>query len=180
MNERPVQRPDCRAIGARPARLAAWPASREPSSGIAISKTKAVRVDTPGMLIRMAKRSARLASASTIWRIAASTVAICRWDLFEALSILTLQQREGQNFTAVLGGGAILHQGLASDVKLLHGLGAPPIPARRPMRARVAASRRSVGVVKVTGLPTHWTTHPRASDAYAPSARNPANASKRL
>src|SRR5271155_3003195 len=38
---------------------------------------------------------------------------------FEALSILTLQQREGQSFSAVLGGGAILHQGLASDVKLL-------------------------------------------------------------
>src|SRR5271169_2171792 len=40
-------------------------------------------------------------------------------DLFEALSILTLQQREGQSFSAVLGCGAILHQGLASDVKLL-------------------------------------------------------------
>ena len=40
-------------------------------------------------------------------------------DLFEALSILTLQQRERQSFSTVLGGGAILHQGLASDVKLL-------------------------------------------------------------
>jgi hypothetical protein len=49
----PVQRPGCRAIGARPARLAAWPASREPSSGIAISKATAVMLDTPGMLIRM-------------------------------------------------------------------------------------------------------------------------------
>ena len=40
-------------------------------------------------------------------------------DLFEALSILTFQQRERQSFSAVLGGGSILHQGLASDVKLL-------------------------------------------------------------
>ena len=40
-------------------------------------------------------------------------------DLFEALSVLTFQQRERQNLSAVLGGGSILHQGLASDVKLL-------------------------------------------------------------
>jgi len=39
-------------------------------------------------------------------------------DRFEALSILTLQQRERQNFSAALGGGSILHQGLASDVKV--------------------------------------------------------------
>jgi len=49
-----------------------------PSSGIAISRAKAVMLETPGMLVRMAKRSARLAFASIIWRIAASTVAICR------------------------------------------------------------------------------------------------------
>jgi hypothetical protein len=61
-------------------------ASSAPSSGNSISRAKAVMLDTPGMLVRMAKRSERLASASTIWRIAASTVAI-----FEALSILTLQ-----------------------------------------------------------------------------------------
>ena len=35
------------------ARLAAWPPSKEPSSGIGISKAKAVMLDTPGMLIRM-------------------------------------------------------------------------------------------------------------------------------
>ena len=40
-------------------------------------------------------------------------------DLFEALSILTLQQRERQSFSAVPSGGAILHQSLTSDVKLL-------------------------------------------------------------
>src|SRR3984957_21279814 len=40
-------------------------------------------------------------------------------DLFEALSILTLQQRERQSFSAVPSGGAILHQGLASDVELI-------------------------------------------------------------
>ena len=40
-------------------------------------------------------------------------------DLLEALSVLTLQQRERQDFSAVLGGGAILHQGFASDVELL-------------------------------------------------------------
>ena len=68
------------------------------------------------MLVRMAKRSERLASASTISRIAARDLTI---DLLEALGVLTLQQRERQDFAAVLGGGAILHQGLASDVKLL-------------------------------------------------------------
>src|ERR1700722_5438560 len=40
-------------------------------------------------------------------------------DLFEALSILTLQQRECPSFSAVPSGGAILHQGLTSEVKLL-------------------------------------------------------------
>ena len=40
-------------------------------------------------------------------------------DLLEALSVLTLQQRERQDFSAVPGGGAILHQGFASDVDLL-------------------------------------------------------------
>jgi hypothetical protein len=35
-------------------------------------------VGDAGMLVWMAKRSARLAFASIIWRIAASTVAICR------------------------------------------------------------------------------------------------------
>ena len=40
-------------------------------------------------------------------------------DLFEALSVLTFQQRERQNLSAVFGRGSILHQGLASDVKLL-------------------------------------------------------------
>ena len=38
--------------GKLPVAVAAWPASREPSSGIAISKAKAVMLDTPGMLIR--------------------------------------------------------------------------------------------------------------------------------
>src|ERR1700733_2402108 len=40
-------------------------------------------------------------------------------DLFEALSILTLQQRARQSFSAVPSGGAILHHDLASEVKLL-------------------------------------------------------------
>ena len=39
-------------------------------------------------------------------------------ELFEALRILTLQQG-GQNLAAVLGGGAVLHQGFAGQVKLL-------------------------------------------------------------
>ena len=40
-------------------------------------------------------------------------------DLFEALRVLTFQQREGQNLSAILSGGSILHQGLASTVELL-------------------------------------------------------------
>jgi hypothetical protein len=40
-------------------------------------------------------------------------------DLFEALRILTPQQGGGQNLAAVLGGGAVLHQGFAGEVKLL-------------------------------------------------------------
>ena len=40
-------------------------------------------------------------------------------DLFEALRILTPQQGGGQNLAAVLGCGAVLHQGFAGEVKLL-------------------------------------------------------------
>jgi hypothetical protein len=39
-------------------------------------------------------------------------------DLFETLRILTLQQGLGKNPSAVLGGGAIVHQGFAGKVKL--------------------------------------------------------------
>ena len=97
MSERPVQRPDCRAIGARPARLAAWPASRVPSSGIAISKAKAVMVETPGMLVRMSKRSseARVGDDDLVdggFDSPRSAV-----DLVEALSVLTFQQREASD-----------------------------------------------------------------------------------
>jgi hypothetical protein len=42
MKARPVQRPDWRAAGARPARLAACAASRVPSPGISIRSAKAV------------------------------------------------------------------------------------------------------------------------------------------
>jgi hypothetical protein len=35
-DERPIQRPDCQSIGARPARLAVRPASWAPSLGVAI------------------------------------------------------------------------------------------------------------------------------------------------
>ena len=41
------------------------------------------------------------------------------FNLFEALRILAFQQRRGKDFAAVLGGGAVLHQGLASEVKFL-------------------------------------------------------------
>ena len=54
------------------------------------------------VLIRMAKRSARLTFASIIWRTAASDRRDLAIDLFEALSILTFQQRERQSFSAVL------------------------------------------------------------------------------
>ena len=64
------------ATGARPARLAACLASRVPSSGISISKAKAVIRETPGMLVRMAKRLASSASASMKARMAASMAAI--------------------------------------------------------------------------------------------------------
>lgn len=46
MKARPVQRPDWRATGARPARLAVCLASRVPNSGISISKAKAVIRET--------------------------------------------------------------------------------------------------------------------------------------
>jgi len=51
---RPVQRPDWRAIGARPARLAAWLGSREPSSGILLSRAR--------------RYSSRFPECSSLWR----------------------------------------------------------------------------------------------------------------
>src|SRR5580692_4050101 len=118
MKARPVQRPDWRATGARPARLAACRASRVPSSGISISKAKAVICETPGMLVRMAKRLASSALASMKARMAASMAAIWR-SIWSALRILPFQQRERPDFGAVLGGGAILDQRLAGDMELL-------------------------------------------------------------
>jgi hypothetical protein len=50
------------------------------------------------------------------WRPSSKDV---EFDLFEALSILTLQPRGRQSFSAVPSGGAILHQSLTSVVKLL-------------------------------------------------------------
>ncbi len=41
------------------------------------------------------------------------------FDLFEALRIVALQQRRGKHLAAVLGGGSVFHQDLASQVKLL-------------------------------------------------------------
>jgi hypothetical protein len=86
---------------------------------MAISKAKAVMLDMPGMLVRMARRSERLALGFDRLendRFDCRNLAI---DLFETLSVLTLQQGERESFSAVLGGGAILHQGLASDVEFL-------------------------------------------------------------
>jgi hypothetical protein len=71
-------------------------------------------------------------------------------DLLEALGVLTLQQRERQDFSAVLGGGAVFHQGLASQVELLQfeqdlAWGRARLQSSNaPMRASIAASRRSV------------------------------------
>ena len=113
--------PDCRAIGSQACEVGDLAGFEEPSSGIAISKAKAVMLDTPGsMLIRMAKRSARLSSASTSWRIAASTVAICR-----SICSRCAEHSDASTATALeLFRGSwrqvrSLHQGLASDVKLL-------------------------------------------------------------
>ena len=39
-------------------------------------------------------------------------------DLFEPLSVVTLQQRERQDLSAVFGRGAVLHEGLRGDVQL--------------------------------------------------------------
>jgi hypothetical protein len=98
--------------------LAACPASSAPSSGIAISRAKAVMLETPGMLVRMAKRSARLAFASIIWRIALRPSRSADRSVRGA-EHSDVQQRERESVSAVFGCCSILHQGLASDVKLL-------------------------------------------------------------
>jgi hypothetical protein len=118
----------CRAIGAGPARLAAWPASRAPSSGIAISKAKAVVLETPGMLVGMAKRSERLASASTNERIAASTVAICR-------SICSKWGRVVIEVDRELGQGRKGRpEGPKHTILLVEDGGGVPLNSRRPPR----------------------------------------------
>ena len=156
MNERPVQRPDCRAIGAKPARLAACPASRSAEFGHCDQQGRGGDVGYAGN----AGQDGEAIGEAHVWLRQSGGLRVfdgirdLAIDLFEALSILTFQQRERQSFSAVLGGGSILHQGLASDVasslfssnkKLASGLGAPPIPAwLLHAETRIAASRRSV------------------------------------
>ena len=72
MRSWPCHLPDCREIGARPARLAACFPSRLPSSGISISMANAVASAIPGMLIRMASFCDSSASRPTVSAIAAS------------------------------------------------------------------------------------------------------------
>ena len=53
MKLRPCQAPDWRVTGARPAKLATALASRRPSSGIWVSRSAAVMLDTPGIEVRI-------------------------------------------------------------------------------------------------------------------------------
>ena len=61
--------------------------------GIAISKAKAVTAETPGMVVRIAKRLARSASASMAARIAVSIALNLAFDLIETLCVM-LPQRD--------------------------------------------------------------------------------------
>ncbi|MNL58366.1 hypothetical protein D3C87_1819950 [compost metagenome] len=62
MKARPVHRPDCRLMGARPHREAAAFSSRSPSSGISMRNAKAVTFDRPGMETRMSNLALRPSS----------------------------------------------------------------------------------------------------------------------
>jgi hypothetical protein len=77
-----------------------------------MSKTKAVTAETPGTVVRIANRRER---SGSVW--IGPRIADLAFDLFEALGVLALQQRRGQSISAVLGGGAVFHQGLAGEMK---------------------------------------------------------------
>jgi hypothetical protein len=79
-----------------------------------MSKTKAVTAETPGTVVRIANRRER---SGSVW--IGPRIADLAFDLFEALGVLALQQRRGQSISAVLGGGAVFHQGLAGEMKRL-------------------------------------------------------------
>ena len=119
MNERPAQRPDCRAIGARPCEVGGL-------AGFEGAELRHCDQQGEGGDGGYAGNAGEDGEAIGEARIGFDDLEDRRFDsghlpidLFEALSILTLQQRERQNLSAVLGRGAILHQGLASEVKLL-------------------------------------------------------------
>jgi hypothetical protein len=69
-------------------------------------------------------------------------------------AVLTLQQREGQSFSAVLGGGAILHQGLASAVSSFSS-------SRTSLWARIDRGK----VQSLTRYGLDWTAKYRATAA---------------
>ena len=72
MRSLPCHLPDCRDIGARPARLAACFPSSVPNSGISISIENAVVSAMPGMLIKMASLFDSVSSCATFSAMAAS------------------------------------------------------------------------------------------------------------
>ena len=118
MNERPVQRPDCRAIG-------------QACEVCGLTRFEGAQLrhcdqQAKGGDVVYAGNADQDGEAIGETHVCFDNLENGRFDcrdlaidLFEALSILTFQQRERQSFSAVLGGGSILHQGLASDVKLL-------------------------------------------------------------
>ena len=119
MNERPVQRPDCRAIGARACEVGGLAGFESAEFGHCDQQGKGGDVGYAG---NAGQDGEAIGEARVGFDNLENGGFDCRdlaIDLFEALSILTFQQRERQSFSAVLGGGSILHQGLASDVKLL-------------------------------------------------------------
>ena len=139
MNERPVQRPDCRAIGAKPARFAACPASTAPSSGIAISQGKGGDVGDAG---NASQDGEAIGEACVRF----DQLENCRFDrrdlpidLFEALTILTFQQRERESFSAgswrrfdPSPGPRERRKAPSVRTRARFEPGALPVPARRP------------------------------------------------
>jgi hypothetical protein len=119
MNERPVQRPDCRTIGARPCEVGGLSGFQRAELGHCDQQSKGGDVGDAG---NAGQDGEAIGEACVRF----DHLENCRFDrrnlpvdLFEALSILTFQQRERQSFSAVLGGGSIFHQGVASDVEFL-------------------------------------------------------------
>src|SRR5262245_36661521 len=110
MRSLPCHLPDCRDIGARPARLAACFPSSVPNSGISMSIENAVVFAMPGMLIKIASLFDSALSSATFGDINLPNLDL---DLLEARVNLISEQGLPGCLQPGLCRHLILHQGPA-------------------------------------------------------------------